>query len=499
VKESNSNSVLAQFRKEMINKTDVIEKEIIRTTSLLISKHENKRRKRNPAKLSPWKMPSPDKSEKENSTTNINININMNKTSSKLILENQSHAFRSFFPIESKRNKELDLKLLNEPLNTNTTNDSSKKLHTEDFSQTRSSIVVLKPVRCYSKRNLTIAEKQTNANKTFTNSFFKPQKDNNLINKPQLMLRKKTYKIQYKPDWYERIGIPEPNYHPRLVSELEFQSGLVSDEIKLLLENFNYFKMNYLHSPKMLSTFRSMERVKQAKFNQILEETCGILAEMPKLFLIDFSQYMDKYSALQLPSGFKLRSRYIENEEECFIENAKFISELGFFFKGCFEVYSILVKQVEDLVLGFNDFKKLLHFLAKGRYNISSLIITAKNTMMIMEVDIKNIKKHKNAVNFIKTDTNKHKNKNYLKNSKNNDVHKKKVAREYTDLADKIRNQFIFKINEEKQRITRINYALSKKEHYNSDDSFQEKKKIVGKKLVKICGIVKYIIIINIY
>jgi len=51
----------------------------------------------------------------------------------------------------------------------------------------------------------------------------------------------------------------------------------------------------------------------------------------------------------------------------------------------------------------------------------------------------------------------------------------------------KIKKQFLFKRNEENERKRRLNHVLNKK--YEKDDSFEEKKNKISKKLAKTSGL----------
>ena len=315
--------------------------------------------------------------------------------------------------------------------------------------------------------------------------------------------RLKSYKVEPIKNWHEKHGIPMQNFSPFLLDSVEHQSSLVIDEIKVLLDNIQYFKLNFVNSKDMMSLFKNMDPAHQIKFNKTIEESCGLLMEIPSIILLDFSQYLERFVAIQPPQADRLKTKEIKNEESNFIYNCRLISDISLFIKSCFEVYTILVKQVDDMVIPFNNFNKLMQYLARARYNVSNLIMASKNTISNMKNDEKNLMKFKSVF----------KNDNEVavnptpKNNKKVDLKKiksklpkitKRDFREYVDLGEKIRRQFIFKVNEENQRIIRLNNVLIKREDH-LENSFELKKKELGKKFVKQSALVKILIYIFLY
>jgi hypothetical protein len=63
--------------------------------------------------------------------------------------------------------------------------------------------------------------------------------------------RVKTYKIKFIPDWYQKNGIVPKNFQELGGKDIEIQSAIVNDEIKIFLDNMNYYRTHYLHSTKV--------------------------------------------------------------------------------------------------------------------------------------------------------------------------------------------------------------------------------------------------------
>jgi len=59
--------------------------------------------------------------------------------------------------------------------------------------------------------------------------------------------RKKTFKVKYLVNWYEKTGYTPYKMTEETCNNIEFQSNIVSDEMKILLENLQYYKMMFLN------------------------------------------------------------------------------------------------------------------------------------------------------------------------------------------------------------------------------------------------------------
>lgn len=236
--------------------------------------------------------------------------------------------------------------------------------------------------------------------------------------------------------------------------------------------------------------------------------------ETSKIILMDFSQYLEKFASIEPPAQERLQNQEVRNEEVNFFYNIKLFFDCNLFLKGCFEVYLILVKQLDDMIIPPNTYTKLLQFLARARLNISNLIFTAKNGFQNFTADQKNVVKYLDVIATInqnEREGNKIAEENLpvanIGNKKtalpkintNNNGNKYKTER--VDLTEKIRRQFIFKLNDENQRNLRLNNVLNRKD-FMIDDSFEEKKKEAGRKKTKESCLVKLfnmLFLINIF
>lgn len=88
---------------------------------------------------------------------------------------------------------------------------------------------------------------------------------------------------------------------------------------------------------------------------------------------------MEKFVSVQQPNEELIKDVKVKNENNSFCHNVRIMNEIVTFFKSCFEVYRILVKQVDDMVIPTSNFMTLQQFTARARFNVSNLIFSMKN------------------------------------------------------------------------------------------------------------------------
>jgi len=152
-------------------------------------------------------------------------------------------------------------------------------------------------------------------------------------------------------------------------------------------------------------------------------------------------------------------------------------SKLSIYFKGCSDVYQILVKQVDDLIIPAQIFNKLQQYLARIRLNLSSIMFTFKSYKKNYEFDEQLLNKSPIEA--------------YSMDFKTSIVIKKKppVPKPYErgliiekDISERINSQILIKPNEEKERIKRLNGVLKQEKE---ETSFEKKKNEDRKRLIK--------------
>ena len=271
--------------------------------------------------------------------------------------------------------------------------------------------------------------------------------------------RIRTFQPHVNENWKFKLGLTHTTQNTfsgitTMVNNIDFQVKSIHDQIRLLNDNISYYKLNVVTKENYVEAFKSLSLKSQIKYNKYLEETIGIILLLPQLFLLEFYHYVEKLNHINVPDKRKFKDKYIFDEVECLFENNKILNDVVDFFNNCFEIYLTLVKEVDDMFLKPKNFDNLMSIIEKARYDISSAISCAENSISNYENDIQLVNK------ILKTE---HK--------------EEKFKKERVNLTDKLRAQFVFKKNKERQRIIRIQNALK----LNDNDNYEEKRKPVKK------------------
>lgn len=200
--------------------------------------------------------------------------------------------------------------------------------------------------------------------------------------------------------------------------------------------------------------------------------------EISTIILLDFTQYLEKFASIQPPNKDRLIKSEVKDEETNFFLNIKLFSDITVYLKGCFEVYLILIKQLDDMLLPYKTFIKLMQFLARARLGVSNLIFTAKNAFKNYCKDQSFVDKYFQVVLDINKQAEIEINQEMdeietaigarSKRSKINTYPRiPKTANFKTrmnndDLSEKIRKQFMFRLNDDNQKIIRLNNVLNR-------------------------------------
>ena len=294
-------------------------------------------------------------------------------------------------------------------------------------------------------------------------------------------------------DWNSKIGIVKSNieYNPFISKDVKFQSGLIKDELCLLLDDIQYFRITFCTNNDLFSSFKNMSIEKQIKTNKLLEESCALLHYIPKIILKEYYFYTDKFISIEDPSAEMFAKKIVYNEFDTFQENLNYIYKISNFIKSCGEVYFILIIQVEDeMAISSQNFLILHKILKRVRFFIINLTNICKNILMnycfdkyvIINKFKKVIKQNKAYIKRIMTESQIQKvipNKfNFKKKPRirlilNDDTNKKNKA---TDIS----NRYV--IESEKN----IEYKKNKEKMKNITKKYGDKKNILLDKMSRI-------------
>ena len=242
------------------------------------------------------------------------------------------------------------------------------------------------------------------------------------------------------------IGKQKMNALP-IKDDVEYQYKLIDDEYKLLEDNYNYYKSTVIINEDYYKSFKTMSLMSKINYNKMLEEAIGILYILPQMLLAEFYNLIKNYSSVSIPKADLFKEKYVFDEVQNLNYNNSLLTKVFEFFKSCYEVYGTLIKEVNDMSLNITSFSNIINCLEKARFNLSYLATSSKNALKNYNDDLKYIRKMSND---------------------------NKVF-EAIDVTEKMRSQFAFKKNDEKQRKLRIEAALENK--YDNDNYFEEKRK----------------------
>ena len=283
---------------------------------------------------------------------------------------------------------------------------------------------------------------ETNQNRinTISYEYKKPKIKNNYS-------RLRTYQPIISENWKYRnglrlsLGTDKINSSP-IQNDIEYQYKIINDEYKLLEDNYNFYTTRVIRKANYYDAFSSSSLMSKINYNKALEETIGILYILPQLLLLEFYKLIKNYSGVKVPNKKLLKEKIINDEDKNLSYNNTLLISIYDFFKSCYEVYQTLIKEVNDMTLKYNAFTNVINCFQKARFNLSFISSSSENALINYNTDLKFIQK----------------------------VTKERSTTLSVDLTEKMRNQFDFKKNAEKQRKIRIENALENRYSNDNDE-----------------------------
>ena len=283
---------------------------------------------------------------------------------------------------------------------------------------------------------------ETNQNRinTISYEYKKPKIKNNYS-------RLRTYQPIISENWKYRnglrlsLGTDKINSSP-IQNDIEYQYKIINDEYKLLEDNYNFYTTRVIRKANYYEAFSSSSLMSKINYNKALEETIGILYILPQLLLLEFYKLIKNYSGVKVPNKKLLKEKIINDEDKNLSYNNTLLISIYDFFKSCYEVYQTLIKEVNDMTLKYNAFTNVINCFQKARFNLSFISTSSENALINYNTDLKFIQK----------------------------VTKERSTTLSVDLTEKMRNQFDFKKNAEKQRKIRIENALENRYSNDNDE-----------------------------
>ena len=379
---------------------------------------------------------------------NKNDLIEPNSILTKFIRERKNEFFRF---AEEELKKPIKINLIK-----NKRNKQGMKLLSKDKLNNKNIFITDNNISRISSNNDKDSESQTN-DYNYNSDIFQNRintipnqhKKNNIKNNYS---RLRSYQPIISENWKYRNGLrltvgSDKNNSSPIQNDIDYQYKIINDEYRLLEDNYIFYTKKVIPKPNYYSSFSSNSLISKINYNKALEETIGILYILPQLLLAEFYKLIKNYSGVKMPNKRLLKETVINDEDQNLSYNNVLLVSIYDFFKSCYEVYTTLLNEVNDMCLKYTTFTNVINCFQKARFNLSYCSSASENALRNYDNDLKSIQKMK----------------------------KEKFKTIPVDLTVKMRNQFDFKKNAEKQRKMRIENALENK--YLDDEENKNKKR----------------------
>ena len=190
-----------------------------------------------------------------------------------------------------------------------------------------------------------------------------------------------TYIMNSKWKVKEGIYSSEGKFCKTLLQDIEFQSKLIKDEMRILLDNIQYMKTNLLNTNDIVLAIKNKDLRFQININKSIEETCAFLDLLCRYILSDYYNYSDRFIAIDGADFNDMKTIAVTNEVDCFVMNIRLLCKISKFLKCCFEVYLMLIKQVDDVLLPKQKFIVVRRILERCRFNVNDIIQSGKGAL----------------------------------------------------------------------------------------------------------------------
>jgi len=154
---------------------------------------------------------------------------------------------------------------------------------------------------------------------------------------------------------------------------IEMQMNDISNKTKLILDNIDYFKVNYFNNGNFFLAFENMDNYKKAEFNLTLEELCFLLIETVPKLLQKFYESLNRILYIKIPDLDKEMEKIPKNEKDCLDINCAFLNQVALYFMGCADVLKEIQKRIDYYKFKDNEFLVIDNFLDLARYDTSKI------------------------------------------------------------------------------------------------------------------------------
>ena len=199
-------------------------------------------------------------------------------------------------------------------------------------------------------------------------------------------------KKQLRSSFY-KAGIINKIWRKTFIKGSEMQFNDIFNQANLILNNIDFFKVNYFNNKKFFMAFKKIDNFKKAEFNSTLEELCFLLIEIVPKLIQKFYGSLDRILYVKIPDLEEEQEKIPRNERECLDFNCIYLNQVSNYFMACIEVLKEIKKRID--YYKFNDKEYLIidNFLNLSRVDISKINSMAESYIEKMKDDEKIWKK----------------------------------------------------------------------------------------------------------
>ena len=249
-------------------------------------------------------------------------------------------------------------------------------------------------------------------------------------------------------------------YHHIYYPDTEQQSQIFKEQMNLIKEDINQYLL-CKNRDNFFEIFKSMSLDTKIKYNQTLEQTIGILLNIPHMVLGDFYKYLNGVKEIKIPKKENFGKEYIYDEIKKVTHNHKLLSEVDEFTHKSFEFYLFLKSKIDsdDLALNEKEYFNALSQYEKVRDNICYVTNSYNNAEKNYKADLSIINKI-TRMNRIIANKSKSNSKEREKDDSIN-INNKSYKKIEPKAVENMQRNLFFKGNKERERILRIDSAVA--------------------------------------
>lgn len=297
--------------------------------------------------------------------TSIGRNQKLVKFSSDLIKDNDSNLVNS--NIHESEN-------MNTIIKENNTNEENKLAEIEK-DKMNNIMYRLSKISNLNTKISSFSEEENIKEKRSNLKHYSKLNNKKLNNNSKKLYRRKKFKIDVIKGWEFSNGLSFNNFNEKgFIEDKEYQKNVISNQIDIIIDNTNYFKLNYIN---ILADYIKNDDINQ-KFliilNKLLEETSALYIEISHLVIKDFESFL--YVKHKLPTcspSEMVDGIEVIDEKLEFGTNIKILNECTKFLTSSYEIYLVLNIQ-SNYVIPKKKFIKIRHYLNRARFNINNVV-----------------------------------------------------------------------------------------------------------------------------